>query len=138
MGAVTVAMYIVIWFTYGEDWDVEMLCVFFVGLAAPLFNLWWLVPKIVAKLAIVMSIEDFKDEAVIQKVVFETKRRQLLESLKLLQIVKLQGRMERLGGEVISDEEFLKAQRDFELFSRRKQEDIIRAFKMFDADNSGS
>eukprot|EP00929_Paragymnodinium_shiwhaense_P052629 TRINITY_DN26368_c0_g1_i1.p1 TRINITY_DN26368_c0_g1~~TRINITY_DN26368_c0_g1_i1.p1 ORF type:complete len:949 (-),score=254.08 TRINITY_DN26368_c0_g1_i1:150-2954(-) len=136
--AVTVAMYIVTWFTTREDWDMQMTALFMLGLAGPLFNLWWLVPKIVAKLAIVTSVEDMKDDKIIQRVTFETKRRQMLESLKLLQIVKLQGRIERLGGDVISDQEFLKARRDFELFSRRKQEDIVRVFRMFDADNSGS
>ena len=64
-----------------------------------------------------------KDEEVIRRVVLDCKKRQVIESLKLLRIAKLQGRIERLGGEVISDDEFESALKDFGLkFSKKKQE----------------
>merc|ERR1719379_1133521 len=99
-----------------------------------------LLPRVVSKLALVTSGEYMKSKECIQGVVFETKKLQLLESLKLLEIAMMEGKLERLTNQEVLDEQMMKWwQNKYDTqFSDHKKKEIDKIFSMFDADSSNS
>eukprot|EP00397_Hematodinium_sp_SG-2012_P018199 GEMP01018634.1.p1 GENE.GEMP01018634.1~~GEMP01018634.1.p1 ORF type:complete len:731 (+),score=165.48 GEMP01018634.1:109-2301(+) len=139
--AITNASYIVIWCTKDPDgWTALQWSSFCIGVIAPFLNLIYFVPRVVSKLAIICSIEYYKEKEKIEAVVFSQKKKQLLESLQLLRMAKLRGRISRLADHrgKIAREHFQQQSKKFEELSVKKQNEIARVFKMFDADNSGT
>jgi len=138
--AITTSMYLVIWFSSHEKWTPAQWVCFVAGVIAPFFNLICLVPRIVSKMCIIMMIEYHKDEEMIQSVIFSCKKQQLLESLKLLKIAKLKGRMSRLSDKngKLTAKIFEGTKERFNHLSVKKQKDISKVFHLFDSDSSGT
>merc|ERR1712190_344154 len=134
-------MYLVIWCICDIEWGWYQVASTAFGLCGPLLNLFWFVPKVVGKLVIITSIEYMKDIASVEDVVFENKRHQLLESIKILEIARMEGKVERIAG---GNKKLDQATKDkyeniyaTEL-SEKKRKDIKHMFEMFDEDQSGS
>merc|ERR1719161_946953 len=138
--AVTTASYIVIWVCSERSiWTYYQYGIMVFGLNAPLLNILWLVPKVVSKFVIATSVEYMKDKECCKEVTFQCKRRQVLETLKILEIANMHGKIANLGGETITPEMYEEYSTCFnERFSKKKQQDVENVFKMFDADNSGT
>ncbi|KAF4672960.1 hypothetical protein FOL47_011149 [Perkinsus chesapeaki] len=101
----------------------------------------YLVPHVMSRLTLVTSIEYLKDPELIEKVTFEVKRERLLQALKVLSVVKLEGKARRLaaeGEDTISDEEYEAALYTFESLSEEAKAKIESTFETFDADLSGT
>jgi len=95
-------------------------------------------PRIVSKYVIISSIESYKDNRLIQEVTLVVKERRLRQAVALMQMVKLKGRREKLGGETISDLEYKAAKQKFEKFKEEKKLHIENTFNTFDEDHSGT
>merc|ERR1712224_110617 len=83
--SICMASFIVIWLTL-EDWDLYQYVVFVFGLMAPIFNLTWLVPRLVSKFALVTNVDFKKDAALCEHIMSENKKKQIIETLRLLKI----------------------------------------------------
>jgi len=120
------------------DWTHRSIFFYCLAFLAPLTQWNVLIPKIVTKFAIVTSVEYMKDRHIIEEVAFEVKRNRIKETLKLMKIVRLQGRAQRLGGETISASEFSNGLNQFKKLPKKKQLEMESTFKVFDSDSSGS
>ncbi|KAF4716752.1 hypothetical protein FOZ63_006233, partial [Perkinsus olseni] len=101
----------------------------------------YLVPHVMSRLTLVTSIEYLKDPELIEKVTFDVKRERLSQALKVLSVVKLEGKARRLaaeGEETISDEEYKAALSTFKSLSEEAKLKIENTFESFDADLSGT
>jgi len=128
------------WFELDVGWTFYQYSLFVVGLTAPALNLFWLAPKLISKLCIIQSIGYMKDKECIMEVILDTKKHHVLESVRLLQVARLEGKIQRIAGEdgKISEEKRKEYDQIFESFSKRKKQDIKHMWKMFDEDDSGS
>jgi len=152
--SVVTSMYLVLWCVLDVQWGLFQIATTIIGISGPAFNLFWLIPKVVGKTVIVTSIEHMKDKGAVEAVIFDTKKHQLLESLKILSIARMEGKVERIIQEDMGDGRRSRQQsmtggissatkekyesifhRDF---SKKKQKDIKHMFQLFDADGSGS
>mmetsp|Transcript_116419 Transcript_116419/g.184202 ORF Transcript_116419/g.184202 Transcript_116419/m.184202 type:complete len:790 (+) Transcript_116419:138-2507(+) len=137
--SVVTSMYLVMYCVVDIEWGWFQSVVTAFGLCGPVLNLLWLVPKIVGKVVMIMSIEFMKDKHVVEDVVIENKRHQLLESIKILEFARIEGKLRRIMEENIEPEERNeKYSNVFDSFSRKKQDDFKKMFEMFDEDTSGS
>jgi Ca2+-binding EF-hand superfamily protein len=99
----------------------------------------WLVPNLASKFVIVTSIEFMKDKQCCEDVIAAAKKVRLLESITILEMAKMEGKLTRMAGSdgTISTENALKYKERWGTFSAKKQADIMKTFAMFDVDNSG-
>ncbi|EER10706.1 calcium binding protein, putative [Perkinsus marinus ATCC 50983] len=101
----------------------------------------YLVPHAMSRLTLVTSIEYLKDPQLIEKVTFDVKRERLSQALKVLSVVKLEGKARRLaaeGADTISDEEYEAALATYKSLSEEAKEKVESTFESFDADLSGT
>jgi len=98
--AVITSMYPVLYCMSDVRWGWFQVFMAVLGLAGPAVNLSQLMPRIVGKAVMVTSIEHMKDKHAVKQVIFDTKKHQLLESLKLLEIARMEGKVERIWEEV--------------------------------------
>lgn len=96
-----------------------------------------LVPKVITKFAIISSVEMMKDAELMHEVTAEVKKRFVQETLKLMRILRLQGKAKRLGGTCISKEKFAEELEEYQKFPKKKQQELESFFKHFDRDGSG-
>jgi Ca2+-binding EF-hand superfamily protein len=120
-----------------ENWSLHGFVAYLVAWGAPLFQWLWLVPKVVTKFAIITSVEYMKKAETIHEVAFEVKRKRIQQTLKLMRIIKLKGRAERLGGGCIDPAEFERGLKGWMNLPKKKRADMEGFFKLFDSDGSG-
>lgn len=136
--SICMASFIVIWLTL-EDWDLYQYIVFMLGVAAPIFNLSWLVPRLVSKFALITSIDFKKDVALCESIMSENKKKQIIDILRLLKIARMEGKIQRLSKETLSEEDKMKHLAEYnESFSPTKKMQFEKLFYVFDSDSSGS
>lgn len=146
--SVVTAMYLVLVCVADVHWGPFQTAMGLFGLCGPAINLFWLVPRVVGKTVMVTSIEHMKDKECIERVIFDTKKTQLLESLKILEIVRMEGKVERIVQEdaenskadgIVSEVTIQKYREIYnQKLSLKKKQDIKNLFYLFDEDNSGS
>jgi Ca2+-binding EF-hand superfamily protein len=71
------------------------------------------------------------------EVTAEVKKKFVQETLKLMRILRLQGKAKRLGGHCISPERFAEELEEYKKFPKKKQQELESFFKHFDRDGSG-
>lgn len=136
--SICMASFIVIWLTL-EDWDLYQYIVFILGVAAPIFNLSWLVPRLVSKFALVTSIDFKKDISLCESIMSENKKKQIIDILRLLKIARMEGKIQRLSKSRLSEEDKMKHLAEYnQSFSFTKKMQFEKLFHVFDADSSGS
>jgi len=140
--AVSGAAMLCVWFDSGAHWDVLQWVAFVLGFIFPVVNMVYFVPRFAAKLVIVRSVEYMKDAKCCDEVCAGAKKHRLLESLRLVQLAKLQGKLANLGdgpGEKMSAENFVKFKWKFDQkFSQKRKEQLHKTFLMVDEDRSGT
>jgi len=137
--SVTCALFFSVFFSQ-EHWDAFQYVAFTVGMAAPLINLCFLVPRTVSKLAIVTSILYMKDERLCDYVIEQTKKAHMFWNLKLLEIARIEGKLKRLGGDdrKLNEADINKYRGIWDSLSRKKRAEARKLFEMFDEDDSHS
>jgi len=136
--SVVTSMYLVMYCVVDIEWGWFQLVVTAFGLCGPALNLFWLVPKIVGKVVVIMSIEYMKDKHVVEDVMIENKRHQLLESIKILEFARMKGKLLRIKEEANPEERIERYSKVFDSFSKRRKDEFKHMFEMFDEDSSGS
>lgn len=107
----------------------------------------WMVPRVVSHLSIVSSIEYDKDAEAIEKVISSVKAERVAQTLRMLRLVKLEGRIKHSqnveygpDGEVatITENTFKECLQAFQKLSGSKRREIDFHYKVFDRDNNGT
>jgi Ca2+-binding EF-hand superfamily protein len=120
-----------------DEWTYYGAFFFVIAACAPASQWYWLVPKVITKFAIISSVEMMKDAELMHEVTAEVKKRFVQETLKLMRILRLQGKAKRLGGTCISKEKFAEELEEYQKFPKKKQQELESFFKHFDRDGSG-
>jgi Ca2+-binding EF-hand superfamily protein len=139
--AVAVAGLLVTIVEKDQPWGTAATVSYFIAWMAPIYQWNVLLPKVVTKLAIVTAVEYMKDPHIIAEISAEVKKKRVRETLKLLRIIKLEGRAARLTEGTpdgkIPTERFAKCMEKFGALPKKKQSEMEGIFKVFDSDNSG-
>jgi len=118
------------------DWDTATLVFFVLSLPPPILSLWYLVPHTVEKLCCVTSVEYMKDKECVEEVIEERRREQIHETLQMLRLVKLSGRVR--GSETLTAKEREEALKAYDKLNTQTKTKINSVFKIFDEDSSNS
>jgi len=94
--SVIASMYLVMYCISAVELSMYQTVVAILGLCGPALNLFYLVPKVVGKTVMVFSIEHMKDRRAIEETILETKKMQLIESIKILELARMEGKVERI------------------------------------------
>jgi len=110
---------------------------FVVACIPPYLNLTWLIPKVVSKLCIVTAVEFMKDRETIDEVIADCKEEQVAEVLRMLEILKLRGRVPDNDPDK-REEALANAKVSFENMSEKVKDEFKQIFRIFDKDSSKS
>lgn len=133
--AIIVALLIVAYFgnLAGDKWDLFQHCCYSSAVISVIVLAYHVIPRIVGRLTVVTCIEHMKDRQCIEEVIFESKKTQVIESVRLLELASAEEKINELvtlkKGSMESAAHHMDA---------RTEANILRTFNMFDQDSSGT
>jgi len=141
--AVVNAIYVVVLSTATlSSWTFFQWFMCLVGIGGILTNIWWLIPLVISRMVMITNIEMMKDKECCEEVIHDAKKARILESLRILEMAKMKGKLARLveGNDdgKLSEKDRVHYKEKYDRYlSQKKKDDIMKTFQMFDEDHSG-